>query len=82
VNSCSRDLEVVELYLGESNTVFAIKSLHGKDISSFSSIQTEHEVVLLPGTRLRVQSNALNFEHRLSIVHLEELSEIVQEASE
>jgi hypothetical protein len=78
-NSCSTNLQVVECYLGENNTLFAIKTLHGKDISSFSAIQTEHEVVLLPGTRFRVKSNALNFKDHLSIVYLEELPRSVQE---
>jgi hypothetical protein len=81
VNSCSTDLKVVELYLGETGTVFAIKSRHGKDISSFSTFRVEREVVLMPGTRLYVKSDALNFKDRLFIVHLEEVHQSMQEAS-
>ena len=80
VNSCSKDLKVVELYLGEEGTVFCIKSCYGKDISSFSAFPIEHEVVLIPGTRLNVKSDALNFEGRLFIVHLEEEYRSNQEA--
>lgn len=79
VNSCSTDLHVVQFYLCENSTLFAIKSVSAKDISSYSSFQAEHEVVLLPGIRLRVQSNTLNYEDRLFIVHLEEVIQPIVE---
>lgn len=81
VNSCSIDLKVVELYLGEQGTLFAIKSRYGKDISSFSAFETEREIVLMPGTRLHVKSDALNFKDHLFIVHLEELYESMPKGS-
>jgi len=82
VNSCSTDLKVVELYLGEEGTLFAIKSLYGKDISLFSTFKAECEVVLMPGTRLYVKSDALNFKDHLFIVHLEEVHGSMQKVSE
>ena len=81
VNSCSTDLKVVGLYLGENGTLFAIKSRSGKNISSFSTFNTECEVVLMPGTRLRVKSHVLNFKDRLVIVHLEEECQFIQQRS-
>ncbi|CAF1309203.1 unnamed protein product [Adineta ricciae] len=74
VNSCSTDLNVVELYLGKTGTVFAIAVVNGKDISNYSTFKEEHEVVLLPGSALLIKSKPLSFEERLFIVHLEEKS--------
>ncbi|CAF1123806.1 unnamed protein product [Adineta ricciae] len=74
VNSCSTDLNVVELYLGKTGTVFAIAVVNGKDISNYSAFKEEHEVVLLPGSALLIKSKPLSFEERLFIVHLEEKS--------
>jgi hypothetical protein len=82
VNSCSMDLKVVEFYLGEKSTLFAIKSLYGKDISSFSACREECEVVLIPGALLNVKCDALNYKDHLFIVHLEEMHQSIQEASE
>ncbi|CAF3518696.1 unnamed protein product [Rotaria sp. Silwood2] len=75
INSCSTDLEVAQMYLGKQSSLFVIQSVRGKEISPYSSFPNEHEVVLLPGTCLRVQSNTFNFENRLFIVHLEEVTQ-------
>ncbi|CAF3111502.1 unnamed protein product [Rotaria sp. Silwood2] len=72
VNSCSRALKVVELYLGKMGTVFAINAIHGKDISEYSVFKEEQEVILMPGTCVRVNGKSLNFENRLFIVHMEQ----------
>lgn len=82
VNSCTTDLKVVEYYLGERGTLFAIKSHFGKDISSFSAIRSESEVVLMPGARLYIKSDTLNFNNHLFIVHLEEMNGLMQQVSE
>ncbi|CAF0994686.1 unnamed protein product [Adineta steineri] len=81
LNSCSTDLKVVKLYLGDKGTLFAIRSHYGKDISLFSAIESEHEVVLMPGTRLHVKSDVLNFEDRHFIIYLEEIQQFMQTAS-
>jgi hypothetical protein len=72
VNSCSPDISVVEHYLDNSSTLFAIDASHGKDISAFSKL-SEQEIVLMPGTRVRAKAHSLNFEEgRFFLVHLEE----------
>jgi hypothetical protein len=72
VNSCSMDLKVVEQYLNETSTVFAIDAVDAKDISAFSTFPEEQEIVLMPGTRLRAKCQSINFQSRLFLVHLEE----------
>ena len=72
VNSCSTNLEVVQLYLGKKGTVFAIQTINGKDISAYSVFEDEREIILLPGIAMCIKSRPLNFEERLFIVHLEE----------
>jgi hypothetical protein len=74
INSCSMALNIVERFLGDSGTVFAIDAIHCKDISAFSAIQDEQEVVLMPGTRVRRRHESLNFNDRLFILHLEEIN--------
>jgi len=72
VNSCSTALNVVQLYLGDEGTVLCIHAYNGKDISAFSTFPDEHEIIIMPETRLHVKPNLLNFQDRLFIVHLEE----------
>ena len=81
VNSCTTDLKVVEYYLGEKNTLFAIKSYSGKDISSFSAFTSESEVVLMPGTRFCIKSDTLNYKNTLFLVQLEEIHQSIQQNS-
>jgi hypothetical protein len=72
VNSCSPDISVVKQYLDNSSTLFAIDVNHGKNISKYSTFQTEQEIVLMPGTRVRAKAHSLNFEGLFFLVHLEE----------
>ena len=72
VNSCSTELHVVELFLTTNGTLFSIQAMDGKDISAYSAFETEQEVILMPGTRLRVKSKLYKFHDVLSIVQLEE----------
>ncbi|CAF3438937.1 unnamed protein product, partial [Rotaria sp. Silwood2] len=53
-------------------TLLAINEIYGKDISAHSAYPEEQEVILLPGTRIRVESKPLNFSSPLSIIHLKE----------
>jgi hypothetical protein len=78
VNSCSIATDVVELYLGEMGTLFAITTIHGKNISEYSAYPEEQEVILMPGIRLCLKSKSLNY-NRLMIVHLEEEPKTEQE---
>ena len=72
INSCSKNLKVVGQYIQGTGTVFAINTLHGKDISAYSAFEVEEEVALMPGTRLRISYSPFDFEGRLFIVHLKE----------
>jgi hypothetical protein len=73
VNSCSMDLEIIQPYLGDNGTLFAIHAIHAKDITAFSAVPDEREVVLMPGTRLRAKCGPLSFTDRLFVLHLEEI---------
>ena len=72
VNSCSTALAVIEMYLGETGTIFAINAIDAKDITDFSIFQQEKETILMPGSRVLVKSNRLSFKNSLFIVHLKE----------
>ncbi|CAF0815001.1 unnamed protein product [Adineta steineri] len=74
ITSCSRDLKIVEIYIGEKGTLFAIEAIHGKDISAFSAFSNELEIILIPGTHVRRKENceSLNYKDSFFIIHLEE----------
>jgi hypothetical protein len=72
VNSSSTALNVVQCYLGERGTLFAIEATRGKKISEYSAFPEEQEVIIMPGTCLRVESEPFNFIDLLLIVHLKE----------
>jgi hypothetical protein len=75
VKSCSKEISCVQPFLGESGTLFAIEAINGKDISMFSAIPGEHEVILMPGTRVRARGQSLNFICRLFVIHLDEIDQ-------
>ncbi len=68
------NIKSVQDFLGKSGTLFTIKTTHGKDVSMFSAVPDEAEVILMPGTRVRAKSEALNFIDRLFVIHLEEIN--------
>jgi hypothetical protein len=72
VNSCSTSLNIVQPFLGEKGTLFAIETIHGKDITAFSANPDEQEVILMPGTCVRARCESLVYDDRLFIVHLKE----------
>ena len=71
INSCSSDVKVAGFYVGPGGTLFCIHALNGKDITKFSANQDENEVILMPGTCLRVKSVSLDI-NGLYVVHLDE----------
>ncbi|CAF1301717.1 unnamed protein product [Didymodactylos carnosus] len=72
VNSCSSHASVAAGFTCEKGTLFCINTIYGKDISAYSSAKEgEEEVVLMPGTRLRVKSKTSDI-NGISVVHLEE----------
>ncbi|CAF0904311.1 unnamed protein product [Adineta steineri] len=74
VNSTSMDLKIVQPFLDERSTLFAIEAMHGKDISKFSACPEEREVILMPGTCVRAKTEILNFKDFLFVIHLEEVT--------
>jgi hypothetical protein len=72
ITSCSMNINRVQSFLGESGTLFTIETIHGRDISMFSAVPDEQEVILMPGTRVHAKSQPLNFIDRLFIIQLEE----------
>ena len=74
VSSWSMKIDSVQPFLGESGTLFAIETNHGKNISMFSAIPDEQEVILMPGTHVRARSSSLNLMNRYFIIHLEEIN--------
>ena len=74
VHSCSMDLGIIQAYLGDNGTLFAIHTIDAKDITAFSAFPDEKEVVLMPGSRLRAKCKSLDFIDRLSVLHLEEIT--------
>jgi hypothetical protein len=73
ITSCSMNINSVQQFLGESGTLFAIETIHGRDISMFSAIPDEQEVIIMPGTRVRTRYQSFNYIDRLFIIHLEEI---------
>ncbi|CAF4072355.1 unnamed protein product [Adineta steineri] len=82
VNSTSMDLKIVQPYLGEHGTLFAIEAICGRDISQFSAILEEREVILMPGTYVRAKTEALSFKDCLFVVHLDEVTPESESQSE
>jgi hypothetical protein len=73
ITSWSMDLKSVRPFLGESGTLFTIETIRGRNISTFSAVSDEQEIILMPCTRVRVKSNSSYFIDCLSIIHLEEI---------
>ena len=71
VTSCSPDVNVAGVFADKISTLFCIHAIRGRDITTYSANKDEKEIVLLPETRLRVQSTLLDSAGR-SVVHLEE----------
>lgn len=71
-SSCTKELTVLEnnMYLGQSGdrTLFSVEAINGRTICDHSHFSAEDEILLLPGTRMVVQSQfspapALHFIH-------------------
>ncbi|CAF3972224.1 unnamed protein product, partial [Rotaria sp. Silwood1] len=77
VSSCSTSLNVIKDFLGkESNaTLFMIEAVNGRNLHGYTRYPGENEVLLGPGTRLRVESDDLKHIGGLKVVHLVEIAE-------
>jgi hypothetical protein len=71
ITSCSTLVNVAKKFLKPSSTLFLIEANNGKDISTYANYPTENEVILFPGTRLRVLSDPFD-QSPFDIVHLRE----------
>jgi len=71
VNSCTPCVDAAAFFACDTGTLFCIHTIHGKDIAAYSANHGEEEIVLMPGTCLRVKSTRSD-PNGLSIVYLQE----------
>jgi hypothetical protein len=71
VNSCSMYVSVAAGFTCDMGVLFCINNIYSKDIRTYSARDEEEEVVLMPGTRLRVKDKTYDV-HHVPVVHLEE----------
>ncbi len=74
INSCSKAIDVVQAFIGNTGTLYAIEALDGRDISEYSANPDEQEVILMPGTHVRRKSGSLNLVDRIFALHLEQVN--------
>ncbi|CAF0733536.1 unnamed protein product [Rotaria sordida] len=74
ISSCSTSVNIIKHFLGSNSTLFLIEAVNGKDISVYTNYPSENEVILCPGTRLRVVSDPLD-QPPMYIVHLQEVTD-------
>ncbi|CAF1002634.1 unnamed protein product [Adineta steineri] len=77
VNSCSSSVDVINRFLGESqtSTLFMIEAANGKKVSGYTVYEDEDEVILPIGTQFRVKSNPLKQSNDSHIVHMIEIND-------
>ena len=73
VSSCTETMDVLEKFIGRSavRTIFMIECLNGKAIRAHSFHQDENEIILMPGTYLRVIGKWSPADN-LYMIHLQE----------
>ncbi|CAF1496231.1 unnamed protein product [Adineta steineri] len=72
-SSCTETMDVLEQFIGRTGvrTIFMIECLNGKNIRNHSVYENENEILLMPGTYLRVKSKWSPADG-LHMIHLEE----------
>jgi hypothetical protein len=77
ISSCSTSINVISAFLGKvpQSTLFSIQCSSGKSISAYTCYPDENEVILMPGTMLKVVSDPLDHHGGLHIIHLKEIAE-------
>jgi hypothetical protein len=75
ISSCTETMQVMERFIGRSGmrTLFMIECLNGKAIRPHSFYKTENEIVIMPGTYLRVVDKWSPSEG-LYMIHLQEVT--------
>ncbi|CAF4839605.1 unnamed protein product, partial [Rotaria sp. Silwood1] len=73
ISSCTETMKVMEKFVGRSGirTLFMIECINGKAIKSHSFYKDENEILLMPGTYLRV-IDKWSPANDLYIIHLQE----------
>jgi hypothetical protein len=74
ISSCTKDLSAAEMYVPKGGSLLFIEAIHGKDVSMFSAVPDEQEVILMPGTRMRAKCRTTNLLQSFFIIHLEEIN--------
>jgi hypothetical protein len=74
VSSCLSDVDKIKHFLGINGTLFLIEALNSIDITGYARYPNEHEFILLPGTRLQVVANCMEYQGVLRLLHLREIS--------
>jgi hypothetical protein len=77
INSCSTSVNAIQNFLRNEtkSTMFVIEALHGKQISQYSKLRQEAEVILMMGTQFRVKADPLISTHGQDVVHLVEIGD-------
>lgn len=70
--STSTNLNAIQILLTDTSILLTIDALNGKNISEYSCFPDEQEVILMPGTRLRMITDETNLNNYSSNVHLKE----------
>ncbi len=75
-SSCTTALPILEnnMYLGSTGarTLFSVEAINGRTVRAHSHFVTEDEIILLPGTRMVVQSK-FSPAPDLNIIHLKQI---------
>jgi hypothetical protein len=74
ISSCSTSVNIIKDFLGSNSTLFLIEAVNGKDVSNYTNYPSENEVILCPGTRLRVVSDPLD-QPPMHLIHLQEVTD-------
>ncbi|CAF1431697.1 unnamed protein product, partial [Adineta ricciae] len=78
ITSTTKDLKVSELFFGEAGILYVIKAVNGKDISKYSANPDEKEVILMPGTRILLETEPFVINNESFIYSFEECTSIPQ----
>ncbi|CAF1086241.1 unnamed protein product [Adineta ricciae] len=78
ITSTTKDLKVSELFFGEAGILYVIKAVNGKDISKYSANPDEKEVILMPGTRIQLETEPFVINNESFIYSFEECTSIPQ----
>ncbi|CAF1321970.1 unnamed protein product [Rotaria magnacalcarata] len=77
ITSCSLSPDIMVHFLSEKSVLCSIKPLNSKDIQRYSFKTAYKEVVLLPGTRLRVKSKKSKNKNNEPKIIFEEISQVI-----